>query len=221
MRKMQISPAKTGSHPFGKQTRWSRTHKSQGLLPETKCSILLSAVKITFLCFCAVTCCQWLGAQERPLVHRFTDRNVDEGGWGSPMAWDREMPAHTLCPCCPPIYTPWARRPRAPTYGPGFWGLGLAIKSPGSSASQEREGRYRMTGLCREETGLRNFWEGQRSGKPKGTLSWIFLDHSIVSSVWPPGFHLTAQEAGRRSPRCDGEWVMSSLLCIAWIYDFW
>lgn len=53
------------------------------------------------------------GPGEAP-VHHFTDRDDGEGGWWLQRAWDRAMPARTLCPHCPPVPTPSTIGPRAP-----------------------------------------------------------------------------------------------------------
>lgn len=108
--------------------------------------------------------------------HHFTDRDDGEEGWGSQRAWDRAMPARTLCPHCPPVPT---LRPSDPEHlGCRFWGLGLAIKFTASSASQERGGRCRRRGFQKSRmtdcAGRRQesetSGEGQRHGKPKGTV---------------------------------------------------
>lgn len=71
------------------------------------------------------------GLGEAP-VHHFTDRDDGEGGWGSQRAWDRAMPARTLCPHCPPVPTPSTIGPRVPRVQVlGAWiSLGLNSQLP-------------------------------------------------------------------------------------------
>lgn len=68
----------------------------------------------------ALTCCQWLEAQERPWVHHFTDRNVGGGGWG------HRQPGTEKCSHCLPVHMPWAWGPRAPRVQ-GSWCLDYTL----------------------------------------------------------------------------------------------
>lgn len=106
-------------------TCWNGNSKSQGLFPETKCGILLSAVKIIFVCHLAVTCCQRLGDWERPqFIILQTEMMVKEDG-------GHRGPGTEQCLLAPYVLTAHLSlllRPSDPEcLGCRFWGLGLAL----------------------------------------------------------------------------------------------
>lgn len=149
-------------------------HKSQGLVPESRRSILLSAIKIMFICHWAVACLLSVArAQEGPQFNILQkEMLVKEGGGGgrwSQMAWGRDMPVHTLCSHCPVVSCRSVDHETHNSLGTGFWVLGLAIIFTGSSSSQERGG------LCgrRSFPEIQSDWAVQRGSRNQKLLESV------------------------------------------------
>lgn len=150
------------------------TNKPEEPFLEVEDSILLSVLKITSvnqlllkavsshlppwvisICW-SDTCHQPLGASERLLVHHFTETLVKE--YGSQMAWDREMPALTLCSWLSTSPS-WTRRLRASR----VQNSGCLDYSLNSHRRGKQTQKSIVPRLCWREMGIRNCWDGSES----------------------------------------------------------
>lgn len=127
-----------------------------------------------------------------------------------------------LAPYVPTAHLSLLLRPSDPELlGCRFWGLGLAIKFTTSSASQERGGRRRrrgfqksrMTGLCREEAGIRNFRGGETQGNCLPNLPWSPL--LLLGVIYPSNLQPSTWQPKRQAlTSLWWEWAMSSLILL-------